>query len=137
MTLALDIVIIILVAVMIAYSVILNIRLKSFRNSNDDMADLIEQLNDAIIVAQTSVETLKKTAVSKEARLESLIAKSRMLADELEIITESGSALADRIERGLIPEQHPGIYQDENRHDEEDETCEKGNKMLETLKTVR
>jgi len=134
MTLALDIVIIILVAVMIVYSVMLNIKLKAFRGSQNEMAGLIDRLNTAIITAQTSVETLKNTALSEEARLESLINKSRMLADELEIITESGSSLADRIERGLVPKQAAETEEDPA---EEELPSEEDNEMLETLKKVR
>ncbi|NOZ43371.1 MAG: hypothetical protein GXP02_09485 [Alphaproteobacteria bacterium] len=140
MTLALDIIIIILVSVMIAYSVILNARLKTFRNSHNEMAALIEQLNGTIGKALTSVEILKETALSEEARLKSLIAKSRLLADELEIITESGSNLADRIERGLVPKQNPEIYEEtggENISTDEDEGYEEDNEMLETLKNIR
>jgi len=134
MTLALDIVIIILVTVMIIYSVMLNIKLKAFRNSHSEMAGLIDRLNAAIFTAQSSVESLKNTALSEESRLESLIAKSRMLADELEIITESGSNLADRIERGLVPQQTAET--DEDPADEE-LPAEEDNEMLETLKKVR
>lgn len=134
MALTLDIIIIILVAVMIAYSVMLNTKLKAFRSSQNEMAGLIDQLNVAIFTAQTSVETLRETALSEEARLKSLIAKSRLLADELEIITESGSNLADRIEQGLVPKQQPEIYEDQA---DEDIAGEEDSEMLETLKKIR
>ncbi|VAV99792.1 hypothetical protein MNBD_ALPHA02-36 [hydrothermal vent metagenome] len=127
MELALDIVIIIMIAVMIAFAVILNAKLKNFRNAQNEMAALVAQLNGAITKAQSSVETLKKTAQTEEGRLKDLVIKSRHLADELEIITESGSHLADRIERGLVPVEQ---LDDETDYEEESE-------MLETLKKVR
>lgn len=138
MELALDIIIIILIAVMISYSVVLNIKLKTFRNAQNEMASLINQLNGSISQAQASVEVLKNAAVTEEVRLKGLITKSRLLADELEIITESGSNLADRIERGLIPAQkvpqYGGGYEEAAS---EDETYEEDDEMLETLKKVR
>lgn len=134
MALALDITIIILIVVMIGYSVVLNMKLKSFRNAYNEMTILIGQLNGAISGAQSSVEILKKTALDEEVRLKDLIVKSRMLADELEIITQSGSNLADRIERGLIPAQN--ISENEPTHIE-DETYGEDDKMLETLKKIR
>lgn len=134
MELVLDIVIIILIMVMIAYSVVLNIRLRAFRHAQNEMAVLIGQLNEAISRAQSSVETLKKSALTEEVRLKKLITKSRLLADELEIITQSGSNLADRIERGLVPSQRAPQYEGP---DIEDEAYEEDKEMLETLKKVR
>ena len=138
MELALDIVIIILIAIMIAYSVVLNIKLKTFRNAQNEMAGLIAQLNGSITQAQASVEILKKAAVTEEVRLKDLIKKSRMLADELEIITESGSNLADRIERGLIPAQKGPSYDDVGEETGyEEDAYEADHEMLETLKNLR
>ncbi|NOZ66662.1 MAG: hypothetical protein GXP00_09250 [Alphaproteobacteria bacterium] len=131
MEMALDIVIIIMIAVMISFAVILNAKLKRFRNAQNEMAALVAQLNGAITRAQSSVETLKKTAQIEEGRLKDLVVKSRLLADELSIITESGTNLADRIERGLVPvEQLDDDTDAETEYEEESE-------MLETLKKVR
>jgi chromosome segregation ATPase len=131
MEMALDIVIIIMIAVMISFAVILNAKLKRFRNAQNEMAALVAQLNGAITRAQSSVETLKKTAQTEEGRLKDLVVKSRLLADELSIITESGTNLADRIERGLVPVERLDDDTDaETEYEEESE-------MLETLKKVR
>jgi len=138
MTMALDILIIILIAIMITYSVLLNIKLKAFRNTQNEMASLIGQLNAAITRAQSSVEALKNAAVTEETRLEELIKNARLMADELEIITQSGSNLADRIERGLIPDQATNTGQDNDEAGGfQDETVEADNEMLEALKKVR
>ncbi len=135
MELVLDIVIILLIAVMIGYSVVLNIKLKVFRSAQNEMAALVERLDRSIARAQATVETLKNAAVREEGRLEALISKSRMLADELEIITQSGSSLADRIERGLVPAQD--IQPADMDETDEDTTFEEDDEMLETLKNIR
>ncbi len=133
MGLFLDIVIIVLVTVMIGYSVVLNIKLKTFRNTQNEMSALITQLNNIILQAQANIETLKKTAEKEEGRLKDLISKSRMLADELAIINESGSNLADRIERGLVPKPA-----DETENFDTDDTGnEEDNELLESLKNIR
>lgn len=134
MEMALDIVIIVLIVIMIAYSVVLNIKLKTFRNAQNEMSALIGQLNGAITSAQASVEILKKAALTEEVRLKELIVKSRLLADELEIITQSGSNLADRIERGLVPGQST-LETEESVAEDEDYV--ENDEMLETLKKVR
>ncbi len=134
MELLLDIVIIILIAIMIAYSVALNGRLKAFRNIQNEMASLIAGLDKVILQAQNSVDSLKKTANVEEQKLKDLIAKSRMLADELEIITDSGSNLADRIERGLVP--RPEIIEDDGEI-EAKEDIEEDSEMLKALKNTR
>ncbi len=143
MELVIDSVIIILIIVMISYAVVLNIKLKVFRNAQNEMANLVDKLNEAISQAQKGVDALKSAAQTEEVRLENLVTKSRLLADELEIIIQSGSSLADRIERGLIPAGNVALQNfdaddhfdegrsDEKMHDEED------NEMLETLKKVR
>jgi len=143
MELILDSVIILLIVVMISYAIMLNIKLKNFRSAQNEMARLVNNLNEAISRTQVGVETLKETALTEEARLESLITKSRFLADELEIIIQSGSGLADRIEAGLAPganalQNDPGAenYTDEGHFDEE-MGDEEDNEMLETLKKVR
>lgn len=138
MDLILDITIILLVTIMIIYAIILNKKLLTFRNAQEEMASLVGQLNVAIVKAQNSIETLKKAAQTEEGRLESLVKKSRLLADELEIITESGSNLADRIEQGLVPQKTQVDFGDpDDRPALESPAIEEDNEMLETLKNVR
>ena len=142
MELALDIVIIIMVAVMIFFAVVLNIKLKTFRNAQSEMAGLIGQLNEVVSRAQASVETLKKTVLTEEDRLDRLVTKSRLLVDELQIITESGSNLADRIERGLVPvqkgeEPDDSLLEDEGQEPEYEEEYIEDSEMLKTLKKIR
>ncbi|VAX03859.1 hypothetical protein MNBD_ALPHA03-87 [hydrothermal vent metagenome] len=143
MELVIDSVIIILIIVMISYAVVLNIKLKVFRNAQNEMANLVNKLNEAISQAQKAVDTLKKAAQTEEIRLEGLVTKSRFLADELEIIIQSGSNLADRIERGLIPAENVTLQNfDAEGHSDEDLSYaemsdEEDNEMLETLKKVR
>lgn len=135
MEMVLDVVIIVLVAVLIGYSIILNLKLKTFRNSQNEMAAMVGQLNEAISKAQSSVASLKQAASTEEARLEELVVKARRLADELAIITESGANLADRIERGLLP--GASDRDDGDIFEEEEDEAEGENEMLETLKKVR
>ena len=78
MALFIDILIIVLIGVMITYAVILNSKLKTFRNAQNEMATLVGQLNDAISRAQTSVEALKGTALAEEGRLDALCRRLKM-----------------------------------------------------------
>ena len=142
MELVLDIVIIIMVAVMIFFAVVLNIKLKTFRNAQSEMRGVVGQLNEVVSRAQASVETLKKTVLTEEDRLDRLVTKSRLLVDELQIITESGSNLADRIERGLVPAQKieepdDSLLEDADQEPEYEEEDIEDSEMLKTLKKIR
>lgn len=148
MELALDFIIIILLGVMIGYMAILNFKLKAFRGAQDELAAAAGKLDHAIQLAQNSVEALKRAAVSEEVRLKGLIEKSQLLADELQIITESGSNLADRIEQGLVHrpthssddkvafrQEHDEPQTDLISSDIEDDSGD--SEMLETLRKIR
>ena len=139
MALVLDILIIVLIAIMIGYSVVLNNKLKSFRNAQNEMAGLVGQLNQAINNAQASVDALRKAANEEEGKLDALIRKARLMSDELEFITETGSNLANRIEKGLVPDENtsPDMAAKNDEYEDAETAAEEENEMLETLKRVR
>lgn len=97
----------VLLIVMIGFSFVLNRRLDGLRRSNDEMAGLIAALNQAAERAQMSVHQLKTIGQETEHTLKMEVAKARSLADELALITEAGSDLADRIEKRFEANKKP------------------------------
>ena len=97
----LNVIILVMLAVMIVYCIILNRRLKAFRNIKQEMADIINQLSASTDHAQKSIVEFKNVVFEEEKKLDKVMRKASEMADELDIINETGSKLADRIEQGL------------------------------------
>ncbi len=97
-----NIFILVMLFVMIIYCIVLNRRLKAFRNIKDEMAELIGQLNASTTHAQKAIVELKNTVFQEEKKLSEKLSKAAEMADELDMINQTGSNLADRIEKGLV-----------------------------------
>ena len=112
-----DFVILLMLAVMIGYCVVLNKRLKAFRNIKQEMADIINQLNASTSHAQKSIVEFKNVVFEEEKKLDQKLKKAAEMADELDMINQTGSNLADRIENRLTgnnKEQNTSLAQEEN-----------------------
>ena len=103
----LNIIILVMLAVMIGYCVILNKRLKAFRSIKKEMADIIDQLNASTSHAQKSIAEFKNVVFAEEEKLNKVLRKASEMADELDMINETGSNLANRIEQGLTGDNAP------------------------------
>lgn len=97
----LDIAVLVTLFVMIAYCVVLNKRLKAFRNIKQEMAGVINQLNASTSHAQKSIVEFKNVVFEEEKRLAVKLREASEMADELDMINQTGTNLADRIEKGL------------------------------------
>jgi hypothetical protein len=97
-----DLVLAVLLVAAIGSSYLLHRRIDVFRKGQQELAGLVEQLNQATNQAQASVAEMKSSGLVAEEQLKSQIGKARALADELSLITEAGDNLADRIERRLV-----------------------------------
>ncbi|MEZ5757031.1 MAG: DUF6468 domain-containing protein [Emcibacteraceae bacterium] len=105
----LNIILLVMLAVMIGYCIVLNKRLKDFRTIKQEMGDIIGQLNASTTHAQNSIKEFKNIVLEEEKKLDEKLKRAAELADELDMINETGSNLADRIERGLTGEMHRRI----------------------------
>ena len=135
---------------MIIYCIVLNRRLKAFRNIKDEMAGLIGQLNASTTHAQKAIVELKNTVFQEEKKLSEKLSKAADMADELDMINQTGSNLADRIEKGLVtnrktPDEESNIVQqsmDSNKKSLSDMDLAEGNlkdsdTLRENLRNVR
>lgn len=96
-----NIAILVMLAVMIGYCIVLNRRLKAFRNIKQEMADIINQLNASTSHAQKSIAEFKNVVFEEEKKLAKKLREASEMADELDMINQTGTNLADRIEQGL------------------------------------
>jgi hypothetical protein len=89
----------------LVYCVILERRLAALRKNQDGFRETIVELNHAIASAGTSMRLLKSTASGAADTLDERLARARNLSDELSLLTNSGERIAQRIERGAIPDR--------------------------------
>ncbi len=98
---ALDLLLIILLVTTIGYCVVLNRRLTRLRDGQSEFKALVDTLTAATDKAQRSLTELRELTEVGSAELSKNIAAGREVADELSMITETGNALAGRLEARL------------------------------------
>ena len=91
---------VLLLGAMIA-SFVLYRKLDAMRAGQEEMSNLINGLNKAVVDAQTNIAELKKLAQETEDKLGTEMNKARSVTDELSMIVQAGNNLADRIEKSI------------------------------------
>ncbi len=147
-----DLAILVMLLVMIVYCIILNRRLKAFRNIKQEMADIINQLNASTSHAQKSIVEFKNIVFEEEKKLVEKLNEAAKMADELDMINQTGSNLADRIEKGLTgnnsaaTEENLAVVKEQKSSgdrislselDKEESTVEGAGDLRESLRNVR
>jgi hypothetical protein len=94
---ALDVLMVSLLAVCIATTVILNRRLTGLRGDSAELEKLARVFQEATDRADHGVSGLKLSAQSLQERID----QARTLADDLQFLLERGGSLADRLEDGV------------------------------------
>ncbi|HNQ92140.1 MAG TPA: DUF6468 domain-containing protein [Alphaproteobacteria bacterium] len=97
--LGLDIVIIVMLGATIFYAARLGKHLSIFRANRSEMERLIRELSSQITRAQEGISTLDDISSTQGDHLRQMVAKAQGLCDELEIMTEAGNSLAERLEK--------------------------------------
>ncbi|NCC22509.1 MAG: hypothetical protein EOM26_08605 [Alphaproteobacteria bacterium] len=117
--LALDILIVALLAATIFYSIRLSANLKIFRESRGQIANLLEDLSNNIAHAEQAIAGLRETARDGGKELQDTIDKGRALSDELQLVTEAGDNLARRLEKLASQRGRSGGERSSERDEEE------------------
>ncbi len=102
-----DFVLIVLLVCTLIFCYRLNRRLEVIRDTDQELKKLLSAFGIATENAKNSVHDLKTLSESHGRVLEEKVSKAQRLADELSIMTEAGSRLADRLERGFSPRASP------------------------------
>ena len=97
----------ILLVVTVVYCAILDRRLRALRDGQDGLKAIIEGLDAATLRAQTGVAELRVSGEAVSTKLTEQVGKARSLADELEIMVEAATRLADRLESGWAATTKP------------------------------
>ena len=107
--LVLDGVVAALLVATIAYCAILHRRLVALRGSTSDMHRLMADFAKATERAERGIAELGRLGVEVGETLQARTSAARGLGDELQIMTEAGSRLADRLEQGLCRRPPAGL----------------------------
>lgn len=106
LTLLLDGLIAILLAVTIGYAAVLNVRLKKLRDAQSEFSALIDGFNESTATAEAVLSQIKSVAISgngslNRQQLNQQLTKGQGLSDDLNFLVQRGEALADRLAESM------------------------------------
>ncbi|MBI1239839.1 MAG: hypothetical protein GC199_10920 [Alphaproteobacteria bacterium] len=98
LSLVLDIALVALLMALIAYCAILDRRLRAVRAGQGELEGFLADLTEATARAEQSIITLRAKSGDKVSELQENVKSARALSDELSLLVETGSRLAERLE---------------------------------------
>jgi septal ring factor EnvC (AmiA/AmiB activator) len=96
-----DLTIVTLLIVTIAFAAVLNRRLAAWRRDRSEFERLIAQFNQAAARAEAGVERLKAASEQTGKTLQQAVTKGQSLRDDLAYLVERAEPLADRMTEGV------------------------------------
>lgn len=97
LSLAIDIFVIVLLMVTIAYSFILNKQLNILRSNEKKLQDVLSSFNITTEKASKSIGELKDVSDKSKQQLQDVVDNANTLRDELMFLIDRGSNLADKM----------------------------------------
>ena len=136
LSLVLNVVIMGLLGVMIYHSSRLSKSIDIFRRSRQEMDALIKNLSEQVDQANSAIRKLRRDSADSADDLSDMVAKSRVLSEELQYIYETGDRLATRLEvlveksSGEIKKSHKNLdhIETEERITKKESTSSKAKK---------
>lgn len=98
LSLVLDLALVALLVGVIAYCAILDRRLRTVRAGQSELEGFLAELTEATVKAEQSIITLRAKSGDKVSELQENVKNARVLSDELSLLVETGSRLAERLE---------------------------------------
>ncbi|GAB6054240.1 hypothetical protein JCM17960_30600 [Magnetospira thiophila] len=98
LSLFLDVLVAVLLALTIGYAVVLNRRLAVLRQDRDELERLATEFASATVRADEGVRRLKATADELGAMMDSRIVKAEGLKEDLMFLIDRGDTVADKLE---------------------------------------
>ncbi len=98
----LEVLLAVLLTLTVGYCFALDRKLRALRRTQTDFERLLAEFTEATEKAENGLAALKLASGELVAELDEKLTVGRALGDELATITQSGTALAERIEIGLL-----------------------------------
>lgn len=108
LTFALEVVLSLLLAVTLAYCIVLERRLSAVQKGQKELGNTVRALNTAITSAGAALSALKAASGDATAELNARVREARALADELSVLTSSGERIAERMDQAVSAQKSPG-----------------------------
>lgn len=106
LSVGLDLVVLVFLGITIYYAINLSRSLNNFRGYRAEFDKLLDELTRNVGDAQRALHNLKITSGDAGKNLDKMVRESKTLLSELQIVNESGRALAERLE-GLVDKNRP------------------------------
>jgi len=97
----LEVLLAVLLAVTAGYCWMLHRRLGELRGAQAQMRKMLDDFGHATEQANAGILALKRASAEAGGALQERVNAARALADELTVVTQSGAALAERLDRGM------------------------------------
>lgn len=97
-SLALDIILVLLLAVTIAYCVMLNNRLRVMRSAQAEMLNLIQEFDRATVQAKTGIADLRQAGGEIATRLQEQVKRAQALSEDLSYMIDAGDRMAEKLD---------------------------------------
>lgn len=97
--LLLDLLLLIMIIICIAYCWVLNQRIRDLHNSRVEFARMIKELNVSITQAQSSVDDLSRTSKAISDDLKDVLQESKDTKESLVAVTQIGNDLLDKMSK--------------------------------------
>ena len=91
----------VLLTATIIYAVILDRRLRIFRQARDEMQALLGNFTAATVQAQSGMVALRDTSTTTATELKAQLDRGKALRDDLAFLLDRGTELADRLENNI------------------------------------
>lgn len=135
----LEVLLAVLLALTVGYCFVLDRKLRALRQAQGSFESLLAEFTRATERAESSVTALRRACGELAAELDEKLETGRTLNDELTTITQSGNALADRIESGLLdrPREVGGGERPEPREEAATGRSESERELMQALRASR
>lgn len=101
LTFALEVTLSLLLAVTLAYCIVLERRLTAVQKGQKQLGNTVRELNAAITSAGAALSALRAASGDATAELNARVREARELADELSVLTASGERIAERMDQAV------------------------------------
>lgn len=119
----LDVFLVGLLMATIGYCAVLNRRLSTMRDAQDDLRQLSIEFDKTIVKSKLGVDELKSAAQNASKGIQSEISQAKELIEELQLINASSTRIADRLQHnvevatkpiavGIFDNDPAGLYAD-------------------------
>lgn len=100
-SIALDIVLVLLLLAVIFYAVRLNRHMASLKNNRAELEALVKEFTRSTGRAETALARLKRGAGDNVREVRDVVVKAESLRDDLGFLVSRGEKIADRLEQGI------------------------------------